>query len=334
MNSVGNIVKKCVFSGIKPSGDIHIGNYFGAIKQWVDSQNKFSNIFCVVDMHAITVPQEPKVLKSKIRELAGLLLASGIDLKKSALFVQSDVSAHTELAWILNCFIPMGWMERMTQFKEKSGKLKERASVGLFDYPALMAADILLYQTDFVPVGEDQKQHLELTRDVAVRFNAIYGKTFKIPKAVIAETGARIMGLADPTKKMAKSEKMSGQAVYLLDSPDEIRGKIMAAPTDSLRLIRFDKNRPGIYNLLIIYELFSGLKRKEIETRFDGKGYADLKRELAELVIEKLKPIQLYYRQISSDKSYIDSVLKDGAERIRPIAEKTLETVKEKIGLG
>lgn len=327
-------MNKRVFSGIKPSGGVHIGNYFGAIKQWVDSQNKFSNIFCVVDMHAITEPQEPKVLKSRIRELAGLLLASGIDLKKSALFVQSDISAHAELAWILNCFIPMGWMERMTQFKEKSGKLKERASVGLFDYPALMAADILLYQSDFVPVGEDQKQHLELTRDVAGRFNAICGKTFKIPKAIIAETGARIMGLADPTKKMAKSEKISGQAIYLLDSPDEIRGKIMAAATDSSRLICFDKNRPGIYNLLVIYKLFSGLKRKEIETRFEDKGYADLKRELAELIVEKLKPIQLYYRRISSDKSYIDSVLKDGAERVRSVAEKTLKTVKEKIGLG
>lgn len=327
-------MKKRVFSGIKPSGDFHLGNYFGAIKQWVDSQEKFENIFCVVDLHAITVPQNPKVLKAKIRELAAILLAAGINPKKSSLFVQSDVSAHAELAWILNCFIPIGWMKRMTQFKEKSKENKERASVGLFDYPALMAADILLYQTDIVPVGEDQKQHVELCRDVARRFNAIYGKTFKIPEAATSEIGARIMGLIDPTKKMAKSETTPGQAVYLLDSPDVIRKKIAAAATDSLRLIRFDKKRRGIHNLLAIYELFTGMKRKEIEKRFEGKGYAELKKELAETIIENLRSFQERYRKLAAEPSYLESFLKEGTSKVRPLAEKTLKAVRNRMGLG
>lgn len=325
---------KRVFSGIKPSGDFHLGNYFGAIKQWVDWQEKFENIFCVVDLHAITVPQNPKVLKSKIRELTAILLAAGVDSKKSPVFVQSDVPAHAELAWIMNCFIPMGWMKRMTQFKEKSKEMKEQVSVGLFDYPALMAADILLYQTDIVPVGEDQKQHVELCRDVARRFNSIYGKTFKIPEAMVPETGARIMGLIDSKKKMAKSETTPGQAVYLLDSPEAIRKKIAVATTDSSRLIRFDRKRPGIYNLLVIYELFIGMKRKEIEKRFDGKGYAEFKKELAEIIIEKLRPFQARYRKLAAEPSYLESVLKEGASKIRPLAEKTLKAVKNKIGLG
>ena len=240
-------MKKRVFSGIQPSGNIHIGNYLGAIRHWVASQAELENIFCIVDLHAITIPQEPKILKSKIREVAGILFAAGIDPKLSAVFVQSHISAHSELAWILNCFIPMGWMQRMTQFKEKSQKQKEQVSVGLFDYPALMAADILLYKADFVPVGEDQKQHVELTRDVAQRFNSIYGETFKLPEPVISKIGARIMGLDDSTRKMSKSEKQPGHAIYLLDSPDAIRLKIMKATTDSLREVRFDESRPGIY---------------------------------------------------------------------------------------
>ncbi|MFQ5997348.1 MAG: tryptophan--tRNA ligase, partial [Dehalococcoidales bacterium] len=244
-------MKKRVFSGIQPTGDIHIGNYLGAIQHWVTTQAEYESIFCVVDLHAITVPQEPKILKAKIRETAGLLFAAGIDPKISTLFVQSHISAHAELTWILNCFIPVGWMRRMTQFKEKSQKQREEVSTGLFDYPALMAADILLYNTDVVPVGEDQKQHVELARDVAQRFNSIYGETFTVPKAVIPETGARIMGLDDPTQKMSKSEEQPGRTIYLLDSPDDIRAKIMRATTDSLREIRFDENRPGICNLLV-----------------------------------------------------------------------------------
>lgn len=327
-------MKKRIFSGIQPTGNIHIGNYLAAIRQWVASQSQFDNFFCIVDLHAITVPQDPKVLKTKTLELAGLLLAAGIDPKQSTLFVQSHVSAHAELAWVLNCCIPMGWMHRMTQFKEKSEELKEQVTVGLFDYPSLMAADILLYQTDQVPVGEDQKQHIELARDVAQRFNATYGTVFKVPEPVIPNVGSRIMGLDDPMKKMSKSETNPSHAVYLLDSPDEIRKKIGSAVTDSLREIRFDESRPGINNLLVIYELFTKWKRPSIEADFEGKGYAEFKKKLAEVVIEKLQPLQERYRELTSDPKRISSLLAEGASRARPIAEKTLNLVKEKVGLG
>lgn len=330
----GRAMKKRVFSGIQPSGNIHIGNYLGAIRHWVASQAELENIFCIVDLHAITIPQEPKILKSKIREVAGLLFAAGIDPKLSAVFVQSHISAHAELAWILNCFMPMGWMQRMTQFKEKSQKQKEQVSVGLFDYPALMAADILLYEADFVPVGEDQKQHVELTRDVAQRFNSIYGETFKLPEPAISKIGARIMGLDDPTRKMSKSEKQPGHAIHLLDSPDAIRSKIMKATTDSLREVSFDESRLGIYNLLVIYELFTGRSRPDIEAQFEGKGYGDFKRELAEVIIEGLHPFQSRYRELTADPTRIDYWLAGGASKVRSIAEKTLTIVKDKVGLG
>ncbi|MBI2980370.1 MAG: tryptophan--tRNA ligase [Chloroflexi bacterium] len=328
------MTKQRIFSGIQPTGNIHIGNYLGAISQWVKRQDTYDNIFCIVDLHAITVPQDPKVLKTKTRELSGLLLAAGIDPKRSVLFIQSHVCAHSELAWILNCFIPMGWMQRMTQFKEKSQKQKEQVSTGLFDYPALMAADILLYNTDVVPVGDDQKQHVELARDAAQRFNSIYGETFKLPEPVIPEVGARIMGLDDPTQKMSKSETASNHAINLLDSPDVIRAKLMRATTDSLKDIRFDENRPGVYNLLVIYELFSGKKRKEIEAHFAGKGYADLKKEVGEVVVEGLRPLQERYKELTADPTHIDSILSEGANRVRPMAEKTMALVKERVGLG
>jgi len=328
------VKKKRAFSGIQPTGDIHIGNYLAAIKNWVESQAEFDSIFCIVDLHAITVPQEPGILNAKIRELAGILFAAGIDTKLSTLFVQSHISAHAELTWILNCFIPMGWMQRMTQFKEKAQDLKEQVSVGLFYYPALMASDILLYETDVVPVGEDQKQHVELTRDIAQRFNSIYGKTFRLPRPLIPETGARIMGLDDPTNKMSKSEAGSGHAINLLDSPDTIRSKVMRATTDSLREIRFDEDRPGIYNLLTIYELFTGLSQADIEARFEGKGYSDLKQELAEVIVDSLSPLQTRYRELIADPTYLGSLLTEGASRVRPIAEKTLSLVKERAGLG
>ncbi|MGD0795678.1 MAG: tryptophan--tRNA ligase, partial [Dehalococcoidales bacterium] len=231
-------MKKRVFSGIQPTGNIHIGNYLGATKHWAAEQDNYDNVFCIVDLHAITIPQEPKVLKAKIREVTGLLLAAGIDPRKSIVFLQSHIHEHSELAWILNCFIPMGWMQRMTQFKEKA-KQKEQVSTGLFDYPALMAADILLYKTDVVPVGEDQKQHVELARDAAQRFNSIYGETFVLPEPVIPDVGARIMGLDDPTKKMSKSETAPNHAINLLDKPDAIRAKLARATTDSLKEIRF-----------------------------------------------------------------------------------------------
>jgi tryptophanyl-tRNA synthetase len=327
-------MKKRVFSGIQPTGGLHIGNYLGAIQHWVKIQHEYDSIYCVVDLHAITIPQDPKVLKANIREVAGLLFASGIDPKIASVFIQSHVHEHSELTWILNCYIPMGWMRRMTQFKEKSQKQKEEVSTALFDYPALMASDILLYNTDEVPVGEDQKQHVELARDTAQRFNSIYGETFTVPKEVIAKAGARIMGLDDPTQKMSKSEEQPGRAINLLDSPDDMRNKIMRATTDSLREIRFDENRPGVNNLLVIYEQFTGQGREEIEARFGGKGYADLKRELAEVVVESVGGLQARYRELTADPTNIDRLLADGADKVRPVAARTLSLVREKIGIG
>jgi tryptophanyl-tRNA synthetase len=287
----------------------------------------------IVDLHAITTPQDPEILKAKIREVTALLLAVGIDTERSIVFIQSHVPAHAELAWILNCFTPMGWMQRMTQYKEKA-KNQESVSTGLFDYPALMAADILLYDTDVVPVGDDQKQHVELTRDIAQRFNSIYGDTFVLPSPVIPDVGARIMGLDDPEKKMSKSEPGSNHAINLLDTPDVITNKIKRAATDSLRDIVFDEDRPGVYNLLVIYELFTGKSRQEITDHFTDKGYADLKKELAEVVIEGLSPIQKKYAEFTADPSYIDSLMAKGAEQAKPLAEKTLTRVKATVGLG
>jgi len=327
-------MKKRVFSGIQPTGNIHIGNYLGATRHWAKRQDEFDSIFCIVDLHAITVPQDPKVLKAKTREVAGLLLAAGIDPKRSIVFVQSHVCEHSELAWILNCFIPMGWMSRMTQFKEKSGRQKEQVSVGLFDYPALMAADILLYRTDVVPVGEDQKQHVELARDAAQRFNNIYGDTFVLPEPLIADVGARIMGLDDPTKKMSKSEDAANHAVNLLDGPDAIRKKIMRATTDSQTTVVFDEKRPGIFNLLTIYQTFTGKTNSEIEAEFAGKGYGDFKKALAEVVAEGLRPLQERYQALTAEPGHIDAILQEGAARARPLAQKMLAEVKKRVGLG
>ncbi len=327
-------MKRRVFSGIQPTGSIHIGNFLAAIRPWADLQSQYDSIFCIVDLHAITVPQDPNALRAKIREVAALLFAAGIDPKLSDVFIQSHVSAHAELAWILNCLVPMGWLQRMTQFKEKSSKQKEEVSTGLFDYPVLMAADILLYETDLVPVGEDQKQHVELTRDLAGRFNSVYGQTFKLPEPISPETGGRIMGLDDPTKKMSKSEANAGHSIGLLDAPDAIRAKILRATTDSRREIRFDENRPGIYNLLTIYQRFTGLAPAAIEDRFRGKGYAVFKRELAEVIVESLGPLQSRYRELMADPGTINRLLEQGEARVRPVAERTLRLVKEKVGLG
>ncbi len=327
-------MKKRVFSGIQPSGNLHIGNYLGALKNWVASQEDFDNVFCIVDLHAITIPQDPKILKQKIREVAGIYFAAGIDPKKSIVFTQSDVSAHTELAWILNCFTPMGWVGRMIQFKEKSGDQKENVSVGLFDYPVLMASDILLYDSDEVPVGEDQKQHVEITRDIAGRFNSIYGETFKLPKPVIPQSGARIMDLLEPVKKMSKSDDRPGRTLPLLASIDQIRSAVMGAATDSLKEIKFDILRPGIYNLLEIYEGVTGLSREEIETKFKGVGYGDFKKDLAEKVIEFLEPFQKRYQDLIADPGNIDVLLKEGAQKAKVIADRKLKEVKNKVGLG
>ena len=326
--------KKRVFSGIQPSGDMHLGNYLGAVKNWVNMTSQYDCIYCVVDLHAITVYQDPKILRIKSREAAALIMAAGIDPEKSTVFIQSHIHAHAELTWLLNCLAPIGWMHRMTQFKEKSEKQKENVSVGLFGYPVLMAADILLYDTDLVPVGEDQKQHLEFTRDLAQRFNSMYGETFVVPEPSIPTIGARIMGLENPEKKMSKSEGGEGNTINLLDPPDRIRKKIKRATTDSFRDILFDESRPGIYNLLVLYELFTGDKRENIETRFEGKGYGDFKTELAEVVVEGLRPVQSRYDELTEDPTYIDTLLTQGADRIRPVAERVLAKAKQRMGIG
>ncbi len=327
-------MKKRVFSGIKPSGSPQLGNYLGAIRRWAAEQDEYDNVFCIVDLHAITEYVEPAELKQYIREQTGMLIASGIDPDKSILFQQSHVHEHSELAWILNCYIPMGWMQRMTQYKEKVEEQKEQVSVGVFDYPSLMAADILLYDTDIVPVGDDQKQHVELTRDVAQRFNYIYGETFKLPEPVTGEVGARIMGLEDPTRKMSKSEGGSGQSIALLDSENVIRRKIMRATTDSQRDVVFDESRPGIFNLLTIYQTITGESRNDIENRFHGKGYGDFKKALGEVVVETLRQVQKRYAEITADPSYLESILKKGADKATPIAREKLAQVRERIGLG
>lgn len=325
--------KKRVFSGIQPTGNIHLGNYLGAVRHWVDSQEQYENIFCVVNSHAITIRQDPQELQNKTYELAAILLACGIDTKKSHLFIQSQIDEHAALAWILDCNIPMGDMSRMTQFKDKSNKNPKNINVGLFNYPALMAADILLYQADFVPVGEDQKQHLELTRDVAERFNRDYGECFKIPKPLIPKVGARVMGLDNPESKMSKSAKGENHAIFLLDSPEIITRKCKKAVTDSQSDIIFDESRAGLYNLLCIYEIFTQKSRESIEAEFAGKGYGHLKMALAEVIIESLRPIQQSYAKISQDKAYIQSVLTKSADSIRPIAKNTYENAKRLVGL-
>jgi tryptophanyl-tRNA synthetase len=327
------MAKKTVFSGIQATGSLHLGNYLGAIRNWVSMQEQYDNYFCVVDLHTITVPQDPEVLRANIREVAGLLFAAGLTEEKSVVFIQSHVRAHSELAWLLNCLTPMGWLHRMTQFKEKSEKQKDEVSVGLFDYPVLQAADILLYDTHLVPVGEDQKQHVELCRDIAQRFNYRYGEVFILPDAFIPKVGGRVMGLSNPEKKMSKSEEKRDDSIFLLDSPDEIRSKFKKATTDSLREIRFDENRAGITNLLTLYQLMTEKNRDEVEAYFEGKSYKDLKEELAEVVIENLYPLQQRYNELTSESGYLDAMLRKGAERADAQAEKKLKEVYEHIGL-
>jgi len=328
-------LRKRIFSGVKPSGYATIGNYLGALKNWVLVQADYKCYFCVVDLHAITVPQEPNALRAATRRNAALYIACGIDPNVSTVFVQSHVSAHAELGWILGCFTSMGALNRMTQFKDKSAK-QEPGSVGagLFVYPTLMAADILLYQAHAVPVGDDQKQHLELTRDLAQRFNHLYGDTFIVPEPMIPPSGARIMGLDDPLHKMSKSDDAEGHAIDLLDPPDKVKKKLMRAVTDSGSQITFsdDPERAGVDNLLTIYEGFTGETREAIEARFVGKGYGDLKKAVVEAVNEGLRPIQARYAELTGEQGYIDSVLASGAEVARQVADMTLDQVREKVG--
>jgi tryptophanyl-tRNA synthetase len=325
--------KTRVFSGIQPSGSLHIGNYLGAIQQWVLGQGEKVNFICLVDLHSITVPQEPEQLRRQTRELAALLLAAGIDPQRTTLFVQSHVRAHAEGCWLLNCVTPLGWLERMTQYKAKAQK-QESVLTGLLDYPVLMAADILLYDTDEVPVGDDQKQHIELARDVAQRFNSIYGETFVIPKPVIRESGARIMALNDPSAKMSKSDATRGHGIRIVDEPDEIRWALKRAVTDAVGLIGYssDPARAGVNNLLQIYELFSGQSRTAIEEHFAGKGYGALKSEVADAVIEGLRPIRERFHQLIEDPAELDRILAIGAEQAAAVAEPKIQQVKERMG--
>ncbi len=323
--------KKRVFSGIQPTGQIHLGNYLGAIKHWVELQDEYENLFCIVNSHAITLPIEPIFLKSQTYELVKLLLACGIDPNQSGLFIQSEVDEHPALAWLLDCQVSMGEMQRMTQFKDKSLKNPKSVNVGLFNYPILMASDILLYQSDLVPVGEDQKQHLELTRNVAEKFNRDFGDCFKVPEPLIAKVGARVMGLDDPKVKMSKSHKGVNHAIFLLDEPDIIVKKIKKAATDSMGVIAFDETREGIFNLLNIYMLLSDESPEKIEERFKNKGYGDFKKELAEVVIQALKPIQERYKKISDDE--VKAILNGGVKKARPLAQMTYQKAKELMGL-
>lgn len=324
-------MSKRIFSGAQPTGNVHLGNYLGALRNWVNLQHEYESFFCIVNLHAITVPQDPKLLEQKSRELARIYLSVGIDPKISTVFIQSDVPEHAELTWVLNCIARMSELERMTQFKDKARKQQENVSVGLFDYPVLMAADILLYQTDLVPVGDDQKQHLELTRDFALRFNRDYGETFKVPDPYIPKVGARIMSLSDPTKKMSKSDDDPNGCVMLMDDADTVQRKFKRAVTDSGTEIKFDPTRPAITNLLEIFHLITGQSTDQVEQHFEGKGYAHLKGELADVTVEFLRPIQQSLKEISDER--LDEILTMGRDKARGIAKQTLQDVFDRTGL-
>lgn len=322
---------KRIFSGVKPTGPLHLGNYLGALRNWVELQREYESFFCIVNLHAITISVDPTYLANLTREIARLYLAVGIDPDVSKIFIQSDVPEHAELAWILNCSTRMSELERMTQFKDQARKQRESLGAGLFEYPVLMAADILLYQTDLVPVGEDQKQHLELTRDLAIRFNRDFGETFRVPEAFIPKVGARIMSLSDPSKKMSKSDDDPNGCVMLLDDSDTVRRKFKRAVTDSGSDIKFDDSRPAITNLLTIYQLLTGKAPAVVEEHFSGKGYAQLKADLAEATIEFLRPLQ--ERANSITDADLQLTLERGRDQASEIAAATLKEVKERRGI-
>jgi tryptophanyl-tRNA synthetase len=327
-----NDKKPVLLSGVQSSGDIHIGNYLGAIKQWVELQDSYDEFVFIANLHAITVPQDPEKLQKQILETAAIYLALGIDPKKSTLFVQSEVPEHTELMWILTTVASMGDLERMVSFKEKVAEGKE-ALAGLFLYPVLMAADILLYKPKHVPVGQDQVQHIELARELARRFNTRFAEIFPIPEPMLPNMGAKILSLADPTKKMSKSHGLANY-VGLFDSPDEIRKKFKSAVTDSGKDVTYDESRPGISNLISLYHLFSGKEISDIEQDFEGKGYGDFKTALAEVVVQALEPIQMRAKELSADPAYIRAVLEEGNDKARQTASKTLKEVYQAVGLS
>jgi len=324
-------MKKRIFSGAQPTGELHIGNYLGALKNWVALQDEYESFYCIVNLHAITLPQDPKTLRRKTLDLARIYLAAGIDPENSTVFIQSDVPEHTDLTWVLSSIARMGELERMTQFKDKGKGNTERAGVGLFTYPLLMASDILLYQTDLVPVGQDQKQHLELTRDLAERFNRDFGETFKLPDPYIPKAGASIKSLQDPAKKMSKSDENANGSIFLLDEADTIVKKFKRAVTDSGTEITFDESRPAITNLLTIYHLLTGKSIEESVAQFEGKGYGAFKTELAEATIEFLRPFQERVKQY--DDETLNGILSSGAVKARSIAADTLAGVYAKTGI-
>jgi len=320
-----------VFSGIRPSGKLHIGNYLGALKQWVKLQEKNECFFFIADLHAITTPFDPKKMEKEVFDTLICYLASGIDPQKSTIFVQSHVKEHAELAWILGTICPLGDLRRMTQFKEKSKKHPQYVNAGLLNYPLLMASDILLYQTDLVPVGKDQVQHVELTRELARRFNKTFGQVFKVPKILLSE-GEKIMSLRNPKKKMSKTGDPKG-CIFLFDTEEEIKAKIMAAVTDTGKKVKFDpKRKPGISNLILIYSIFSGKKIKRIEKEFEGKGYAFFKKKVAQTLIESLNVFRKKRKELSKRELFLREILKKGKEKAKREAQKTMEKVKEKLG--
>ncbi|WP_375467867.1 tryptophan--tRNA ligase [uncultured Nostoc sp.] len=329
--------KQRVLSGVQPTGNYHLGNYLGAIRNWVEGQSEYENYLFVADLHAITVPHDPKQLAADTYILAALYLACGLDLNHSTIFVQSHVSAHSELTWLLNCITPLNWLQDMIQFKEKALKQGENVSAGLLDYPVLMAADILLYQADKVPVGEDQKQHLELTRDIAARLNHQFGKpdqpVLKLPDPLIRKEGARVMSLSDGTRKMSKSDPSELSRISLLDPPEQIQYKIKRCKTDPIRGLTFDDPaRPECNNLLTLYTLLSGKRKEDVAVECQDMGWGQFKPLLTDTIIESLKPIQEKYQSITADKGYLETVLQDGGEKARAIANQTLSQVKTALG--
>jgi tryptophanyl-tRNA synthetase len=324
--------KKVIFSGIQPSGELTLGNYLGALKNWVKLQHEYDCYFCVVDLHAITVKQEPKDLRRRTLEVMAIYIAAGIEPENSTIFIQSHVPQHTELAWLLNCYSYVGELNRMTQFKDKSSRYGTSVSAGLLNYPVLMAADILLYQTDLVPVGIDQKQHLELTRDLGERFNNAYSPTFKIPEPYIPGKGAKIMSLQEPEKKMSKSSDNPNSFILIMDPPEVIRKKISKAVTDSLGIVKYSDDQPGVKNLMTILNTLTGESIEAIENKYQGQGYAKFKEDVAEAIVNELKPIQDKVKELITNKDYLESIYKEGAKKASYIANKTLRKAQKKIG--
>ncbi|AIY83789.1 tryptophan--tRNA ligase [Clostridium baratii] len=324
--------KKIIFSGIQPSGDLTLGNYLGAIKNWLTLQDEYDCYFCVVDLHAITVPQKAADLRRRTLEVLSIYLACGIDPEKNTLFIQSHVPAHSECAWLLSCNSYMGELSRMTQFKDKSKKAGNSVGTGLLTYPVLMASDILLYQTNLVPVGKDQIQHLELTRDLAIRFNNTYSPTFTVPEAYVPKTGAKIMSLQEPTKKMSKSDDNPNSFILIMDPPEVIRKKVSRAVTDSIGVINYSDDQPGVKNLLNILSAINNKTPEDLVKEYEGKGYADLKKDVAEAIVTELEPIQERVKELLKDKKALEAIYKEGANKANYIANKTLRKMQKKIG--